>query len=320
VWRGRFAPAEPALRGVEDLVAVLSPWMARVPLDVFVDDRGRPLADRFAVSYIQSPSLYVDRTEGARLARQTTRPTTALFIDGALPARTGPDEGRIGIPARFAGPTRVPAGSAAEPLLHGRWNRDHAARQPPPGLVQFDGHSLIDYRLPGGSALVLDAEGRGMKAMSRPARPGDPYVDDANDGLLTMTEIEKLDLPAELVVLASCQSAGRYDYGAFVGIGEAFLRAGSRSVLTSLWPVDERATVELLRRFYGRAYGEDGRPRRSFARALREARLELRGFVAADGSRPYAHPAYWAPFVLVGDRGIEPEASKQAVRIGVTLE
>jgi hypothetical protein len=214
----------------------------------------------------------------------------------------------------------VAAGSAAEPRLHGRWNRDQAAGQPLPGLVQFDGHTLLDYRLPGSYALVLDAEGRGMQAMSRPPRPGDSYVDDGSDGLLTMTEIEKLDFPAELVVLAACQSAGRYDYGAFVGIGEAFLRAGSRSVLTSLWPVDERATVELLRRFYGHAYGADGRARMSFARALREARLEVRDFVADDGSRPFAHPAYWAPFVLVGDRGLEAGAPKQAVRIGVTLE
>ena len=70
--------------------------------------------------------------------------------------------------------------------------------------------------------------------------------------------------------------------------------------MTSLWPVDEQATVELLRRFYAHAYAPDGAVRMPAALALQRARQEVRAFVRTDGGRPFAHPAYWAPFVLVG--------------------
>jgi CHAT domain-containing protein len=81
-----------------------------------------------------------------------------------------------------------------------------------------------------------------------------------------------------------------------VGFQRALLAKGARSVLVSLWSVDDRATALLMQRFYAHWLGADGRPARSKAEALRRAQSDVRltpGFAA---------PRYWAAFQLVGAR------------------
>ena len=106
-------------------------------------------------------------------------------------------------------------------------------------------------------------------------------------------------LDADLVVLSACNSAlGREVVGeGLVGFAHAFLRTGARSVLVSQWSVPDRATLEFMTAFYGAWQGE----KLSRADALAQARRQLRDYRDADGRRPYVHPYYWAPFVLVGD-------------------
>jgi hypothetical protein len=284
-----------------------------VPVDALVDAGGRPLVERFALSYVHSPSTFVAMEQRSRASR-VAGPARAWFVDGDLLGGDDGEggEGRIGAQARFAAHTHVRPGLGTEQAIRKAWRR--GSGRVPPGLFQFDGHALVDLRLPGGSALVLEGKGDGMRALAAPAAATVDYVDDPDDGLLTVSEIEQLHLPADLVVLAACQSAGRYDYGAFHGVGDAFLRAGADCVLTSLWPVDQRATVELVRRFYAHAYAPGGTMRMPLAEALRRARQELREFQEPGGARPFAHPAYWAPFVLVGDPARGPGASAAARR------
>lgn len=122
--------------------------------------------------------------------------------------------------------------------------------------------------------------------------------DDANDGRLETHEVFDLDLPhTDLVVLSACEThLGELSAGdELVGLERAFIRAGSPSLLTTLWPVDDVATAELMQRFYTHLRG--GVPK---AEALRLAQLETRA----------QHPdAYtWAGFVLVGDTGPPTEA------------
>ncbi len=301
-WRERFARAEPELAGVRHLVVLLSPGIAGVPIDALVDEGGTPIVARYAVSYVHSPSTRVDLARRAAAAPRSPTPS-ALFIDGDLFARGDDANGRIGVLADFASMTHLEPGPGAESSLRATWapGKTPGKRQAPPQLVQFDGHALMDPRLPGRSALVLDGKGTGMRALDAASGKPSEFVDAPDDGLLSVAEIEALRLSADLVVLAACQSAGGYTYGGFVGIGDAFLHAGASCVLTSLWAVDERATVTLLRGFCAHAYGEDGSARMPLPEALRLAREDVRAFTATDGSHPFAHPAYWAPFVLVGD-------------------
>jgi tetratricopeptide (TPR) repeat protein len=144
---------------------------------------------------------------------------------------------------------------------------------------------------------------------------------DADDGILTALEMEELDLSGvELAVLSACdtglgQSAGGEG---LLGLQRALQVAGARTVVASLWQVDDAATQRLMSRFYEDLWrgGPDGRPLGKLA-ALREAQRWLRSQAAAGGdgrglegaavSRDAAAnggqlpPRYWAAFVLSGD-------------------
>ena len=111
------------------------------------------------------------------------------------------------------------------------------------------------------------------------------------DGFLTMSEVLKLPLRADMVVLSACQTAlGREVTGeGVVGLTRAFLYAGSRAAVVSLWPVDDASTAVFMARFY-----EHVRGGLTPARALARAKLDLR----ADPR--HAHPFHWAPFVFFG--------------------
>ena len=161
-------------------------------------------------------------------------------------------------------------------------------------LLHFATHALVDPDDAEASTLVLSQA-------SLPDALGTLESGaDIIDGLVSAREIiEGWRLDADLVTLSACNSArGRRVQGeGFVGFATAFLRAGARSTLASLWSVPDRATSRFMRAFHG-AWAGEGRSR---ALAVRTARTELRRSLDADGRRAYEHPYYWASFVLLGD-------------------
>ena len=123
--------------------------------------------------------------------------------------------------------------------------------------------------------------------------------DEANDGLLEVHEILELKLNSDLVTLSACDTGLGSSFFAeipagddFVGMTRAFLQAGSASVLATLWEVDDRSTVDLMKSFY--THLEEAGANDDKAVALADAQRTLRS------SEKYQHPYYWAPFVLVG--------------------
>lgn len=139
-------------------------------------------------------------------------------------------------------------------------------------------HGVFDARAPELSGLVL----------SRFGPDGRP-----RDGSVRLQDVYGMRLSSELVVLSGCQTAlGREVRGeGLVGLTRGFMYAGVPRVGASLWRVPDRATAELMRRFY-EALLRDGW---SAAAALRRAQLDLRS------QRRWADPYYWAAFVLEGD-------------------
>jgi hypothetical protein len=114
------------------------------------------------------------------------------------------------------------------------------------------------------------------------------------DGNLTAREVLGLRLQADLVVLSACETgmarmlAGRGDE--LAGLAQAFLQAGVRSLLVSLWKANDPATAALMKAFYdARRAGADK------ALALSQAMAGIR----AQGK--WSHPYYWGAFVLMGD-------------------
>jgi CHAT domain-containing protein len=148
----------------------------------------------------------------------------------------------------------------------------------------------------------------------------------ANGEAIDLAVLGDLNLQADLVTLSACDTAqgavGKSDE--VLGFARGVLAAGARRTLISLWPVSDLATCELMTAFY-REIGT-GRP---VAQALRTAQLHVRGLdahavadlaarLAAEGTpvalhrrrdivrrsiacdAGFAHPSFWAPFMLVG--------------------
>ena len=107
--------------------------------------------------------------------------------------------------------------------------------------------------------------------------------------LLTMTGISKVRLRAKLVVLSCCHSArGQTKAEGVVGIARAFLGSGARSVLVSLWAVDDKATEQLMTHFYDHLVAGE-----SAGKSLHQVMKWMRG-EGYDVNQ-------WAPFILIGD-------------------
>ena len=111
------------------------------------------------------------------------------------------------------------------------------------------------------------------------------------DFILTMEDVKRVQMRARLVVLSCCHSAyGEIKAEGVVGIARAFLGAGARSVLVSLWAIDDRATLEFMKHFYQHLV--EGK---SASKALNQAMNCMRE------SREFGAVNHWAPFVLIGD-------------------
>ena len=111
------------------------------------------------------------------------------------------------------------------------------------------------------------------------------------DYVLTMSDVQEACLRARLVVL-SCSHSGRGEVKSegVVGIARSFLCAGARSVLVSLWGIDDEANMVFMKSFY--QHLADGN---SASVALHQAMKSLRE------SDEFSEVKYWAPFVLIGD-------------------
>ena len=111
------------------------------------------------------------------------------------------------------------------------------------------------------------------------------------DYMLTMADVMSVKLRAKLVVLSCCHSGrGEIKAEGVVGIARTFIGAGARSVLVSLWAIDDEATLEFMKSFYHNLVKG-----RSASESLNRAMKCLRE------SEKFGDLKYWAPFTLIGD-------------------
>ncbi len=121
-----------------------------------------------------------------------------------------------------------------------------------------------------------------------------------DDGYLSASEIAKLKLNADLVVLSACNTAaadGTPGAEGLSGLAKAFFYAGARSLLVSHWPVASEATVPLTT---GMLREYEANPGKGKAEAHRKAMLAL---INTSDHPEYAQPLFWAPFIVVGEGG-----------------
>jgi CHAT domain-containing protein len=152
-------------------------------------------------------------------------------------------------------------------------------------VIHIAAHGFADVKFPERSGLLLG-------------------FDHANreDGLLQVREIRDLHLLADLVTLSACDAgAGKLQgQNGVASIVQAFLFAGARSVVASLWTADDTFTAALMAQFYeglsaGLPVGE----------ALRKAKLEM-----IDRFGDKAQPLFWAGFFVTGDPSAQVRFTK----------
>lgn len=144
-------------------------------------------------------------------------------------------------------------------------------------IIHLATHGQVNNRFPMESGLLFAQKG-----------------DSLEDGFLNATEIYNLKLSADLMVMSACNSGyGRLARGEGVmSLGRAFMYAGCKSVIMSLWPANDESSSFIIRNFY--QYSADGL---SKDRALKAAKLDY--LQQADPLT--AHPYFWANLVAVGD-------------------
>lgn len=327
----RILPLEPHLRGreglppVRQLIVLPSRALAGIPVDILMANR--------TVTYAPSGTIYAWIKEKSKLATRgkTSSPRLLAIGDPAFK-----DE-RYSLPASRHEVTRIGALVAQPTIL-----RDDAASEDQierllGELDQYDylhfaTHVQINPYIAMQSAFLLSDRHR-LDLLEQVKRRGRIYI-----GRITAQDVLRAwKLNASLVTLSACESGlGPYSAGeGYLGFAQAFFLAGARSLLLSLWEVDDRATALLMVRFYENLLGKRqglARPM-SKTEALKEAkrwlrdlsREEVRSLVAqlpvslrrtaaeSERGKPrprtqgeatidsFAHPYYWAGFILIGD-------------------
>lgn len=145
-------------------------------------------------------------------------------------------------------------------------------------IIHFATHGRFDPKRPEHSGLVLstvELDGRAL------------------NGFVGLQDIYSIRAPVDLVVLSACQTALGKDVRGegLVGLTRGFMYAGASGVVASLWEVEDKATAELMKRFYGNMLQKGMPP----GAALREAQNSIRR------NPRWRAPHYWAAFTLQGE-------------------
>ena len=145
-------------------------------------------------------------------------------------------------------------------------------------IVHFATHGLINNQNPDLSGVVLSL-------VDEQGRP--------QNGFLRLYDIYNLKFDADLVVLSACQTAlGKEIKGeGLIGLTRGFMYAGAPRVVASLWRIDDRATADIMKRFYEAMLRDGMRP----AAALRAAQISM------SQDKRWHSPHYWAAFTLQGE-------------------
>jgi CHAT domain-containing protein len=320
LYQAIFAPLRPSLGPVSEIVIVPDDILTFLPFDALVEqaprgaargpvlhaelDSEKFLLHRYAISYLSSSAQLLLRAADTAAPRQMPKRFFALANPAAgrtVPAPPASQDDqlkrqlRAGMYDAFLTPLpgaesevqriarHFPGDATAIVTGGGATEAAYESQAGQYGIVHFATHAVASDGQPLYSTMILAPD----------SAPG-------HDGFLQAFEVLRTPLQADLVVLSGCETAlGAEDLGqGLVGLVAAFQEAGARSVLATLWSIDE-ATGEVMAGFYGAmAQGT------STTAALRQAKLQMLKLRLRMGNVEVslAHPFFWAPFILVGAR------------------
>ena len=284
-WRAPAAALYDRLLGQElagidsgTLVIVPDGPLQQLPFAALVRPDGAVLAERFAVSLV--PSLEV--LAGLR-GRAPSHETRVLAVANTRFDETAPSDAPLPPLRAAADEARRVAARGRDAVLLLDATESDVKAQPLDRfqLIHFATHVRPDERHPGRSSIVV-----------APAA--------GEDGYLQAREIERLGLRCRLAVVSGCRSAGGRLVGGegTLGLSHALYAAGARSLLLSLWDVEDAAAAELMDGFYEELADAP------VGEALRRAQVRLLR------SRRWSAPAHWAAFFVSGDAEQRVELEK----------
>lgn len=156
-------------------------------------------------------------------------------------------------------------------------------------IVHFATHAIINEENPELSGIVLSRFDMQRLKM---------------DEIVRLQDIYGLNISADLVVLSACNTGiGKEIKGeGLMSLNSAFLQVGAKSVVSSLWKVEDYATLETMKIFYQILVREKATP----SQALRQAQIKMRQ------NERYRSPFYWAAFTVQGDFSKSPEISTRS--------
>lgn len=299
-------PLAPHLGGVRRLFLSADGQLNLIPFAALYDG-SRFLIDSFHITYLTSGKDLLSRSEGRPAATSVVVLADPAFGATSLPGRLTKD-----VPVTGLKGTRREADAIHELFPQARMLRGSKATKQAllelsrPGLLHIATHG--EFRddaappppsPPPGPSINRAPVTTGALGSFPKGRPADPLMRSylvlaggsrPGDAWVTALELAGLDLwGTQLVVLSACDTGlGEVKTGQGVyGLRRAFLTAGTQTLVTSLWKVDDAVTSELMTDYYRALLA--GHPRTA---ALRDAMLKLRS------QRP--HPRFWASFIAFG--------------------
>ncbi|HEY6136250.1 MAG TPA: CHAT domain-containing protein [Thermoanaerobaculia bacterium] len=283
------APAAADLRGKKIVCIVPGMFTWGIPFQAMVDPEGRHFVERYALFY--APSL------------------TLLSWYGRHP-RTEPEQARsvlaVGNPRLTGETVQMAKAMVRDESLAPLPDAEHEARRiaalfQPRGSLVLTGARATELRVKreAGRYRVLHFATHGVFNDATPMYSHIALAraaDEPDDGLLEAREIADLDLNADLVVLAGCDTArgGLLNGEGVVGMSWAFLAAGCPRTVVTQWKVGSASASELMIEFY-RRFARRKLSGRAVAESLRGAQMQMLGESARK------HPFYWAGFIVMGD-------------------
>jgi CHAT domain-containing protein/Tfp pilus assembly protein PilF len=261
LYRGLIEPALRYIKGKE-LLIIPHDVLHYLPFQALISAQGKYLVQDYPIHYLSSASLMQFTKEKRRASREK-----ALVMGN-------PDLGDAAYNLRFAErEAREIAQVYPQSAVYVRSEATESkavSLSPNYDILHFAVHAEFKEDAPLESGLLL-------------AKEGD------RDGKLTATEIFSLNLKADLVVLSACETGlGKISSGdEIIGLTRAFIYAGTPSVITTLWKVNDRASYELMREFYSNL------KTMKKSEALRQAQLKT--------MNQFPQPFFWAAYGLTGE-------------------
>ena len=258
-----------------EIIIVPDRGLYRVPFPALLDKRGKYLTETFRIRVVPSlTTLKLIQDSPTDYHSQTGALLVGDPVVGEVIYRGRLNKKFVPLPGARKEAEMIGRLLGVQPLLG-----QHATKQ------------AVLERIKSVSLIHIAAHGNAERGEIALATPGSTAgIPQEDDYLLKMSDISQVQVRAKLVVLSCCHSGrGQIRSEGVVGIARAFLGSGARSVLVALWALEDRATEQLMSRFYENLVGG-----KSASDCLHEAIKWMR-------DNGFTEVSEWAPFMLIGD-------------------